>query len=206
MTVLKYCDENPDKSSHKKAKALSELLKRPICNKTILRTEKDRSRIAIQTKDGDGQQFHLKDTDWMEWEKLLDQKMTAAFSYGNITLAFICTLAIRLSTITPPPSPCKFTKKWCRAYTRRRGWHYGRLQGKRGAKVVDSGTIEKSSKQLTKLLEPFNDDCIINFDESSVATHTLSPFSFKKKTKNMETLPRKANDLMSKAQITIVKL
>ena len=77
------------------------------------------------------------------------------------------------------------------AYTKRCGWHYGRLQGKRGAKVIDSGTIKKSSKQLTELLEPFEDDCILNFDESSVATHTLPLFIFKKKTKNMETLLRK---------------
>ena len=116
--ILKYCDENPDKSSHKKAKALSELLKRSICNKTTLRTEQDRHRIDIQTKDGDGQQFHLKDTAWTEWVILLDQRTTAAFSYGNITLAIICTLAIRLSTITPPLSPRKFTEIWCRAYTK----------------------------------------------------------------------------------------
>ena len=119
--------------------------------------------------------YQTQTPEWQQWETQLDEKLKAAFEWGNLTIGFICQIALSFVRLNPAPK-CKngkdtrrkFGKKWARLYMRRQNWTYARVQGSRGKTIVDEGTIERQSEQLTELLEPYSDDQIINFDESSV--------------------------------------
>ena len=119
--------------------------------------------------------YQTQTPEWQQWETQLDEKLKAAFEWGNLTIGFICQIALSFVRLNPAPK-CKngkdtrrkFGKKWARLYMRRQNWTYARVQGARGKTIVDEGTIERQSEQLTELLEPYSDDQIINFDESSV--------------------------------------
>ena len=182
----------------------SQHLKRSITHTSVQSLLNAKSKVEDQTGEQLNKRCRMQSKELIEWEQKLEELIESAFSYGTISMRFVCQIVMTLiRTIPHPKGKTNFSRKWCRSYLKRRSYTYRRLQGQKRKSVVESGILEKSSNQLTELLSQYDDDCCINFDESSLPLRSVGKYSFQKKVKGMRTLPRKANELYTKSRLTI---
>ena len=177
--IIKKAEElRPSIKSWRKIASIigSEHLKRSITHTTVQSLLSKKSKVEDQTGELQNKRFRTQSKELIEWEQKLEELIESAFSYGTISLRFVCQIIMTLTRTNPhPEGKTYFGRKWCRSYMKRRSYTYRRLQGQKRKSVVESGILEKSSKQLTELLSEYNDDCCINFVLLLSLMYTLQP-------------------------------
>ena len=163
--IIKKADELRPSNSWRKVASIigSEYLKRSITHTAVQAVVKNRSMVEGQTGERLDKRCHMQDRNVIEWENQLDSLIQSAFSYGTITIRFICQIIMTLIRTKPhPKGKTHFSRSWCQSYLKRKSYTYRRLQGQKRKSVVESGILEKSSEQLTELLSQYGPDQVIN--------------------------------------------
>jgi len=125
-------------------------LKRVISKKVIQKYRKESvaSSIIAQPQ-SDSKLCQLRSDNIIDWQASFDQFLSNAFSYANLSLRMVLSLAMHFGkTKIAHPKKTVFNKTWGRSYLKRMDYTY-RIKKKN--RVVAAGTLEKANKEMTEI-------------------------------------------------------
>ena len=189
-------------SNREVAKIAKRKLDVKVSDKSIAKWRKTEELLRLQPAGSND--YCVRSAEELEFEEELEAECESAFRRANLTLGKICMLANHISQRRSRLSSNKVAKKgrkWARGFTKRRGWTYRRVMGSK--LVLDEQLLEKADAELTTILKDYDDNLVINTDESSVGIRDIGDYSFQKKSDT--TQGRTCNAFLGKARITILQ-
>ena len=143
-------------------------LKRVISKKVIQKYRKESVASAIIAQpQSDSKLCQLRSENIIDWEASFDQFLSNAFSYANLSLRMVLSLAMHFGkTKIAHPKKTVFNKTWGRSFLKRMDYTYRKICGSKKNRVVAAGTLEKANKEMTEICKDYSSSEILNWDES----------------------------------------